>query len=388
MTMIVVKLFTRPTKDGKRKWVEANPKGKYPEGTVFYLRWLPGGATNYSVKALTGNHTYRTAMRDCLEFEPEEQTSGVPKAQPKTLDELRTTFLHDKRTTRKKDGTPLDQETIHSYELVTRKFIDIIKGTLPSQITKQDMRDWINTMRETVEHRTVCNLYILVACYLKFCGIDHKTLLPQSERPSPVAHPPAVYTPDEMTKFFFNVVDERDSIAFEFILKTGARKKEMAYCDWENNLNLGPNPTVKFFTKEDFRVKTGKYREVPLERQLAARLRAWRKKNPTSHLVFPRADGQPEDNFLRTCKEVAERAGMDRTKFWLHKFRDTFATWHLRQGADIRTVQHWLGHASIEMTQKYLAPQEGAAAQNQMNTTFAQMITNVAAEAQPKSKPL
>jgi integrase len=127
---------------------------------------------------------------------------------------------------------------------------------------------------------------------------------------------------------------------------------------------------VKFFTKEDFRVKTGKYREVPLEKELAAKLRVWRLKNPTTRLVFGRPDGRPEDNFLRTCKETAERAGLDRSKFWLHKFRDTYATWALRRGADIRTAQHWLGHASIEMTQKYLAPQEGAAAQSLINRIF------------------
>ena len=90
--MIVVKLFTRRTNDGKRKWVEANPKGKYPEGTVFYLRWLPGGATNYSVKAPKGNHTYRSAMRACVEFEPEEQTSDLPK--PVTFQKRRHPLLN------------------------------------------------------------------------------------------------------------------------------------------------------------------------------------------------------------------------------------------------------------------------------------------------------
>jgi integrase/recombinase XerD len=381
--MTVVKLFTRPVVGGRRKWVKANPKINYPEGTVFFLRWLPRGATNYRVRKLEGLHTYKTAMRECLAFEPEELTPVAPKSQPRTLNEFLPAFLHDKRSTRKKDGTPLDPATIKQYGIVIPQFIRIIGRNLPTQITKQDMRDCINTMRETVEHRTVCNLYILVACFLKFCGIDHKNLLPQSERPSPVEHPPEVYTQDEMTKFFFNVVDERDSLAFEFLLKTGARKTEMTYLDWENNLpNLdAPAPTVKFFTKDGFRTKTGKYRDVPLEKELAAKLRAWRKKNPTSYFVFPRQDGRPEDNFLRIAKDVAERAGMDRTKFWLHKFRDTFATWHLRNGADIRTVQHWLGHASIEMTQKYLAPQEGKAAQGLMNATFSQMVTNVVAGA-------
>jgi integrase len=54
---------------------------------------------------------------------------------------------------------------------------------------------------------------------------------------------------------------------------------------------------------------------------------------------------------------------VDPEKFYLHKFRGTFATWALRRGVDIRTLQAWLGHSSIEMTQKYLAPHEGAAAQ-------------------------
>lgn len=35
-----------------------------------------------------------------------------------------------------------------------------------------------------------------------------------------------------------------------------------------------------------------------------------------------------------------------------------------------RTVQAWLGHATVEMTMKYLAPQEGEAVQSEMNSTF------------------
>jgi integrase len=379
MSNVVVKLFTRPV-GGRRTWVEVNPKLDYPQGTVFYLRWLPKGGTNYRVKSLKGTMGLKLARIACASFEP--PVENIPAAEPprpKTLDDYRIEFLHDKSTTFKKDGTPLDTETIRSYELVTREFIDIIKRTQPTQITKKDLRNWIIKLRERLEHRSVCSVYILVVCFLKFCGIDHKTLLPQSERPTPVAETPVTYSQEEMVKFFFNVVDERDSLAFEFLLKTGARKTEMTYCDWENNLNLGPNPTVKFFTKDDFRVKTGKYRIVPLERELAAKLRAWRIKNPTTRLVFGTAEDTPEGNFLRAGKDAAERSGMKRSKFKLHRLRDTFATWHLRAGRDIRTVQHWLGHASIEMTQKYLAPEEGEAAQSQMNDTFSGMVDNAAA---------
>ncbi len=138
-----------------------------------------------------------------------------------------------------------------------------------------------------------------MACFLKFCGIDPKTLLPQSESPTPVAVTPVTYSHEEMTKFFFNVVEERDSLAFEFLLRREHARLEMTYCDWENNLNLGPNPTVKFFTKDDFRVKTGKYRIVPLKRELAAKIRAWKIKNPTTRLVFGTAEDTLEGNFRR-----------------------------------------------------------------------------------------
>ena len=70
-------------------------------------------------------------------------------------------------------------------------------------------------------------------------------------------------------------------------------------------------------------------------------------------------------------KRVAERAGLNCGQcvtehnnkcaegpycmnFFLHKFRHTFATNHLRDGVDIRTVQNWLGHRDIQSTMVYL----------------------------------
>jgi integrase/recombinase XerD len=66
-------------------------------------------------------------------------------------------------------------------------------------------------------------------------------------------------------------------------------------------------------------------------------------------------------------KRVAKRTKLDETQWWLHKFWATFATWHLQAGVDIRTVQHWLGHKSVETTLLYLQPARGAA----INATFA-----------------
>jgi len=59
---------------------------------------------------------------------------------------------------------------------------------------------------------------------------------------------------------------------------------------------------------------------------------------------------------LDRCKAIAKRAGLDPAKFDLKTFRSTYATRMLRQGFDVRTVQHWMGHKSLETTMRYLVP--------------------------------
>lgn len=56
---------------------------------------------------------------------------------------------------------------------------------------------------------------------------------------------------------------------------------------------------------------------------------------------------------LRRLKRIATRARVNAT---LHKFRHTYATRLLEQGADIVTVQHLPGHSDIETIRRYLSP--------------------------------
>ncbi len=72
--------------------------------------------------------------------------------------------------------------------------------------------------------------------------------------------------------------------------------------------------------------------------------------------MFPSPTGNREQNMLRLCKVVAERAGLDPAVFDLKTFRSTYATRMLRQGFDVRTVQDWMGHKSLETTMRYLVP--------------------------------
>jgi hypothetical protein len=61
-------------------------------------------------------------------------------------------------------------------------------------------------------------------------------------------------------------------------------------------------------------------------------------------------------NRARRCKLIAERAGLDPEGFDLKNFRFTNAISMLRRGFDVRTVQDWMGHKSLETTMRYLVP--------------------------------
>jgi len=94
---------------------------------------------------------------------------------------------------------------------------------------------------------------------------------------------------------------------------------------------------------------------VPVPKRLSELLKAppYREDCP---FVFPSPRGNRELHILDKCKEIAGRAKLDPARFHLRKFRLTYATRMLRAGFDVRTVQHWMGHESLETTMCYLSP--------------------------------
>jgi integrase/recombinase XerD len=66
-------------------------------------------------------------------------------------------------------------------------------------------------------------------------------------------------------------------------------------------------------------------------------------------LLFPTSGCNPKLDFLDNGKAVAKRAKLNPNDLWLHKFRATFVTRHLRAGVDLRTVQHWMRESPLSV---------------------------------------
>ena len=149
---------------------------------------------------------------------------------------------------------------------------------------------------------------------------------------------------------------ERDQAMFEFLYATGLRVSELAGVDLDD-LDLSER-LVRVLGKG------GKERIVPFGAPAA---KAIRKYLPTRGALraahVPREEGEPlfvnrlgERLTARSVARVLKRrlrdAGLP-SRISPHALRHTFATHLLSAGADLRSIQELLGHASLSTTQRY-----------------------------------
>ncbi len=102
--------------------------------------------------------------------------------------------------------------------------------------------------------------------------------------------------------------------------------------------------------------KGGHERYVTLSPRLLAALRAyWRQARPRGPYLFPGATPHrplSRDAAQRALRQVAAQCGLGK-RITPHTLRHCFATHLLEAGAELRTIQHLLGHRSIRSTVRY-----------------------------------
>jgi len=90
-------------------------------------------------------------------------------------------------------------------------------------------------------------------------------------------------------------------------------------------------------------------------------VRARERLSTTADELFLSINGQPmkRRHIQQHLKRLAHRAGIVGVRVSPHTLRHTFATWYLRNGGDVFSLQRLLGHASLAMTQRYLYLTDG-----------------------------
>ena len=163
------------------------------------------------------------------------------------------------------------------------------------------------------------------------------------------------------------LLPERERALFELLYATGLRVSEAAALDVED-VDL----SARMLRAQG---KGGKERIVPFGETAEDALRAWlpvrrelRAPHPPAPLLpgegsRPSAGGEPlfvnsrggrltTRLMARVLKRRLRAAGLP-AQISPHALRHTFATHLLQSGADLRSIQELLGHASLSTTQKY-----------------------------------
>jgi integrase/recombinase XerD len=245
--------------------------------------------------------------------------------------------------------------THRKYEAVLERFLDFFHDRASiDAISADDLTRFVVTLKRDhgLGSNTILHNTVIIAQFLKRqgrSGITRELELP--ERITPLVK---VYRHDELARFFTACSDLERALFATFLL-TGFREQEVMFLYWSDvNFELR---TVRATAKPElgFYPKRWEDREVPAPAELMDELRKHTHR-PNCQLVFPSPTGNREQHMLDHCKSIATRAKLDPTKFDLKTFRSTYATGMLRRGFDVRTVQHWMGHKSLETTMRYLAP--------------------------------
>jgi integrase/recombinase XerD len=273
-----------------------------------------------------------------------------------------------------KDVEPPQREfkTYEEYRNVLYRFRDTCKKKCVKDVDRNDCLEFIRHLYSIGnEARTVYNRIGIVQQWLKLNGITG--LLHGRDKPSFVTNMREMYQPEDL-EALFPACDPEERIRYLFLLLTGERDKEVRYTSWPDiDFN---RKCVRVTAKKQlgFKPKDKEEREIPVPASLLDALREYKARQTgfnRNDLVFPTSEGRPDKKLENKLKRIAWRAGLNCGrctskygnkcsegpycgKWFLHKFRHTFATNSLEAGVSIRTLQEWLGHSDLASTMVYL----------------------------------
>lgn len=258
--------------------------------------------------------------------------------------------------------------TVSGYLRDVNEFrIFLSDASSPTEVKGSDVRAFVSSLHSHNNPATVCRKLSALRTFFKFLQrekiIDEDPLTgitgPRTGRSLPVFLTVdevflLLEAPNECDSLF-----HRDRAILELLYSTGMRVAELVSRDIED----------LDFDNEMLRVrgKGNKERLVPVGRPAIEAIRSWQVERQSLILarLKRRKEAETEALFLngrggrlttrsveRFVRKYAERCGMQ-NQVTPHALRHSFATHLLEMGADLRSVQELLGHASLSTTQRY-----------------------------------
>ena len=254
----------------------------------------------------------------------------------------------------------LAPNTIAAYERDLGQYVSFMDGADPDDVL---VEAYVSHLRdERLANSTISRKIAAVRGLHRFLVIeelwqrDPTALVDSPRRPDPF---PKALSVDEAIRVVEapdqqSVAGRRDSALLEFLYGTGARVSETV------GLDLGQLDLIDRIVLVTG--KGSKQRIVPLGQKACDALSRWLPDRLT--LVKRGVPGDPVFLNLRggrlsrqavfdIVKKHSVRAGIEPQKVSPHVLRHSAATHMVEAGADLRTVQEMLGHATISTTQVY-----------------------------------
>src|SRR5271156_517715 len=335
---------------------------KHPEGNYYIAcggKWIPAGA-----HALTAQRQQHALLSgNALEYELYSGRS-VPKAavvqsqepvangRKKVKDEI-SNYL---------DGMVASKRPGKSVRM-NRNFLNAFANLIGKEYADEYNRDDVIKFRNELLGKGYERKYIetQVDCVLTFFRrrIKLPIQMDRGDRLEYAANPPEPYADEEIIAME-RTAKGKFNLLVRLYRSTGCRLQEITHL-WGTDVN--PHTKTIFIHEKpcidcpDCRDRGGVWRpktipagtrEIPISDSLVEELLALGK-----GLLFPGKHGKVEQHMLRESQRAVEASGVRKVK--MHRFRDTFAVNKLRDGVDVRTLQRWLGHETVEQVMEYCA---------------------------------
>jgi len=235
-------------------------------------------------------------------------------------------------------------------------------ATTFQELTRTDIMVYLAERRQQgIAARTTARELVSLKTLYRFLplqGADLADPTAQLQAPRQGRYLPSVLTPPEVEQLLqapdtSTPLGKRDAALLEMLYATGLRASELVA------LTVGDVQTTAGYVK--VRGKGGKERLVPVGEMAAVQLDDYLvagrphlvKARPALHLFVNRsAQGLTRQGLWKIIKKYMHQAGISK-RLSPHTLRHSFATHLLEGGADLRSLQHMLGHVDISTTQIY-----------------------------------